>query len=146
MARFVVGRGNVTIEGNDGVADMVEALVREAAPRTIEALERELDKIIDEARAAWPVGREREGATEKGRPHSRDLFTVKIVFDPDEFAVDAVIENTAGRGTSSGDYAYKIKSGGVSPWQVHVVQKVKEAEQRLADILAEELARVLDAA
>ncbi len=143
MAKFVISRGNVTVEVESGIDAMVERLVREAAPRTIAALEAELDKIVDEARAEWPVGREREGR-EKGRPHSRDLFTVTLRFDPGAFAVEAVIENTAGRGTSSGDYAYKIKSGGISPWQVHVVRKVKAAEKRLAEILAEEMAAVLD--
>lgn len=136
VARRVIGRGRVTLELESGVDELLEALFTAGAKRVVEALERELDQIVEEARAAWPVGRDR------GRTHSRDLFVVTLRLDPTGPAVEAVIENTAGRGTASKDYAYKIKSDGISPWQVHVVQRVKAAEQRLADLLAEELAKV----
>lgn len=141
MARRVIGRGRVRLELVSGVDELLEALFTEGARRLVDALERELDKIVEEARAAWPVGRERK------RPHSRDLFTVTLVFDPAGPAVNAIIENTAGRGSKEKDYAYKIKTkAGISPWQVHVLQRVKDAEQRLADLLAEEIAAVLQAA
>lgn len=134
MGKFVVQRGNVKIEVESGIDEMLERLIRDAAPRTIAALERELDAIVANAKANWPVGRER------GRPHSRDLFEITFRFDPGDFSVEATIYNRA-----VGDYAYKIKTvTGVSPWQEYVVKKVNEAEYRLAEILAEELAAVID--
>lgn len=142
MSRFVVGSGAVTIEVEDGLVDMLERLVREAAPRTVEALERELDRIVEEAKREWPVGRRRP--TEKPRPHSKDMFQVVFKVDAN-LDVEATIYNRAGD-EKGNDYAYKIrrKEDGLNVWNAFVVQKVKAAEQRLADILADELGRVLD--
>ncbi len=137
MSRFVVGSGSVRIEVEDGIRDALEAAIREAAPRTIAALERELDAIIAAARADWPVGR--RGPTDD-RPHSRDLFELTFKVSPN-LDVEATIYNKAGDAKGN-DYAYKIKrkGDGLNVWQAFVVKKVAEAEQRLADILAEEMA------
>lgn len=134
MSRWEIGRGAVRLEVDDGIRDAMEAAIREAAPRTVEAIERELKRIVREAEAAWPVGREREGR-ERGRPHSRDLFRVVLTITPD-LAVEGTIYNDA-------PYAYKIKSDGASPWQEHVVGAVREAEGRIAEILAEEIAAAI---
>lgn len=128
MIKF--GRGNVSIDVDQDLDGWLVRAVQQHAPRLIAALERELDRIVAEAVLAWPVGRER------GRPHSRDLFSVTIRITP-EFDLEGIIDNAA-------PYAYLIKLGQVSPWQEHVVKKVKAAEQRLADVMADELGTALD--
>lgn len=136
MSRWEIGRGAVRIEVDDGIRDAMEHAIREAAPRTIEAIERELDRIVAEAAATWPVGRERDGR-EQGRPHSRDLFRVELRINPD-LSVEGTIYNSA-------DYAYKIKrkEDGRNPWQEFVVKRVREAEGRIAEILADEIAAAI---
>lgn len=161
MSRWKIGRGSVTIEVEDGSDELLFQLAQEAAPRAVAAIERELDAIVAAARAVWPVGERggtslRPGDTAGGigelarrlreradRPHSRDLFRVTLVVMPD-LVVEGTITNVAGEGTSSPDYAYKIKVGELSPWQEYIVKKVREAEDRIAEILAEEMAAALD--
>lgn len=127
-----VGRGHISIDIDHDLDEWLVRAVQQHAPRLIAAIERELEAIVKAAEPAWPVGRER------GRPHSRDLFEVEIRITPD-FAVEGVIRNRA-------SYAYLIKQGKYSPWQALIVQKLKAAEQRVADVMAAELGAALDAA
>lgn len=134
MRRIKVARGGISVEVDDAASELLERAVRAAAPKALEVMEREIDAILDRARAEWPVGRERTARSERGRPHSRDLFDLEIRLDPSGPAVEIVVLNRA-------DYAYKIKSGGTSPWQDLIRKPILAAMQRIADECADEISR-----
>lgn len=137
--RIRVARGNVVVEVDDALQPMLERAVEAAMPAAVKVLYEEIDKILDAARAVWPVGRERTSASERGRPHSRDLFDIEVRLDPSGPAVEFVVINRA-------DYAYKIKSGGISPWQAYIRKPILAAMKRIADETAAEIARSMQAA
>ncbi len=140
MARFSVGSGSVRLNVDDPLRDVAIRAAREAAPRTFEILESYADKLVADAKAKWPVGRERETPADgQGRPHSRDLLEAEIVVETNG--------TVRARVTNSADYAYKIKTSqnGVdgSPWQILVNRPFKAATPSLLESLKQAAEEIL---
>ncbi len=146
MSKLKVRSGAVTMEIEDGLRDMMERAVRNSTPRTIGAIEETVHRLWTEAYDRWPVGPEkdekgtriREGGSGIPRPHSRELLTEEMIVDVTEGVV-------LGRISSGSAYGYYINStqNGImgNAWQVLVRRPLLEASDRIADILAEEIAK-----
>ena len=137
MAKVTFGRGSIRVNVDDGLARLVEKAVRNSAPRTFGAIDRAITWIEADAKARWPVGRERETVADgKGRPHSRDLLHGEVV-------IDAGAEKVTGKISQDAEYAYKIKTSqnGVTgnPWQALVAKPLKAALHGIVEEIGKEI-------
>ena len=120
-----------TLSGNG--FDFTEKLLKTAAPRTFSLIEKEFAKILEEARADWPV-------RAKGSKNSRGKLSMGVRLSSDG-SVIAYIENTA-------EYAWAIRAGKDSDTTVPFGKRVadellwkpsKKSANRIAKSLTDEL-------
>lgn len=127
--RLVIGRGMLRCELDDGLARVVRRVLQNAAPRTLEAMERKAKQIHDRAQAEWPV---RTGYSKSKLDYGTRLIGAG--------QVEAFVTNDA-------DYAVYIKGreqGGKSTWVELLRKPGREAADELADVLRREMAAVVE--
>ncbi len=135
MARkIVVGSGKSQVTISPEMSLMVERILKQTSPKILDRLEDTVDAIEANAVAKWPVGKDR-----KGREHSKDLFEKALRIAGTD-AIEANLTNTA-------DYSYMIKSqknglGGKSPYQELMRKPAIEAGEKLAEVLAADIAAI----
>ena len=113
--------------------DFTEKILKTAAPKTFALIEKEFSKVLEEARADWPVRK-------KGSKNSRGKLGMGVRLSADG-SVIAYIENTA-------QYAWAIRAGKDSETSVPFGKRVseellwkpsKKAANKIARSLAKEI-------
>jgi hypothetical protein len=122
----------VSVEVGGELDAFIQRLLKQAAPTVAPRMEQEVRELMAESRVDWPIGEER------GRPHSRDTFSVDLVLTPD--GVEA-------RLSSDAPYLYMIRpklrdGGGTTIWRRLLVKPAELRANALALDLSEELARM----
>ena len=130
VAKITLGDGSAGVTLSDDLSGFVRDAIRRAGGAIGERLEQAADSVADEARAKWPVGRERR------RPHSRDLFETELRVMSDG-TVSAKVKNKA-------DYVWTIRSKEKgSPWKEFVTKPAEAKADAIVAELGPELARLM---
>ena len=131
--KITAGNKDVSAALSGSGFDFTEKLLKTAAPQTFKIIEQEFSKILQEARADWPV-------RAKGSKNSRAKLSMGVRLSADG-SVIAYIENTA-------EYAWAIRAGKDSETSVPFGKRVadellwkpsKKSANRIAKSLADEL-------
>ena len=134
MARRITAKNkgvSATLSGSG--FDFTEKILKTAAPKTFALIEKEFSKVLEEARADWPVRK-------KGSKNSRGKLGMGVRLSADG-SVIAYIENTA-------QYAWAIRAGKDSETSVPFGKRVseellwkpsKKAANKIARSLAKEI-------
>lgn len=133
MAGLVIGSDTFSATLDDGFRQAIERAVREAAPRTMRAIEREGERLFREGQADWPV-KKRNSNDSRGKLY----YNVRLT-PPD--SIELVFGNRS-------PYAYYIRGnrqGGRHTWTELFRKPVRSRkfQDRLADELADELTGAL---
>jgi hypothetical protein len=126
--KLKIGRGAAMVELNDELSAKLDRVLREAAPRTMDAIERTTEKLATDAQNNWP---EKTGRSKAGFEYGVRL--------PSLNRVEGYIRNNV-------DYAYYIKGkaqGGRNTWQELAVKPVKKALPDLIEDIRDEITGLL---
>lgn len=134
MAQYSFGQGDVRIVMDDGLAQMVERVLREVAPGVGELLEDTARELYDQAYARWPVGADRN------RPHSRELLSWEMQIGVGADTIRARVFCTA----EYGKYIKPKGMGGKTAF-VEFLRKPKDkAAKKLAAALTQEMKDLIE--
>lgn len=87
MANFVARQGNVSVSLDRDQAKFVSQAIEAALPGVRLAIHTEVQAIMDNAHAEWPVGKARKAL------HSRDALEIRETVDLDRATYTASIRN-----------------------------------------------------
>lgn len=161
MARrggFTIGRGAVAFQFSGELTRAVEEVIRNYAPNVVSAVEREVDKIVNEAEKQWPRGDDKtapravtreDGSVRyyaprnKNQPyHSQDRFITGVRFVGND-TIEGYIDNDAVNIRRQKYWFYikvlKGEPGEFSPLQRYIRKPLKESSIKLAEELGDEL-------
>ena len=127
MIRVKVGNASVDVSGLEAVVERAQSL---AAP-IMQRLDEFGRRVMDEARAGWPVGKRPR------RVRSRDLLSHEVV--------QAGVDSFKLRLVSGAEYTRYIRAislNGRNPWQVLVRKPAADRTDELALAIAADIARV----
>lgn len=123
------GDGSVTIEMSDTLDVIARRAIEDVHPGLIDAISTETEKVYRQAKARWPVGRDRQDRTY----HSKDRWRWEMVVSSDYSTIRGRIVNDA-------DWVYMVKPRflwGQSGVNELVRKPMRQAHKRLVNSLGD---------